>query len=113
MAECGTHAIVDAGFWPCHTSERIGALRMLRSVEAGMLVMWDSGLHSFDMAVKTRQDPVSNIEDAVHSDIISHISDIAIRSGRKIVWDPVKEEIVGDEEAARRMTRAYRAPWRL
>jgi hypothetical protein len=55
LIEVGTHAICDAGFWPCHTSERIGALRMLRSVEAGMLVMWDSGLHSFDMAVKTRQ----------------------------------------------------------
>ncbi len=62
-------------------------------------------------AVRRRSDPVSNIEDAVHSDIISHVSDIAIRSGRKIVWDPVKEEIVGDEQAARRLTRAYRAPW--
>lgn len=55
LSEVGTHTICDAGFWPCHTSERVGALRMLRSVEAGMLVMWDRGLHSFDMAVKTRQ----------------------------------------------------------
>jgi hypothetical protein len=49
LAECGTHAIVDAGFWPCHTSERVGGLRMLRSVGPGMLVMWDSGFHDFDM----------------------------------------------------------------
>lgn len=62
-------------------------------------------------AVRRRSDPVSNIEDAVHSDIISHVSDIAIRSGRKIVWDPDKEEIVGDAQASRRLTRAYRAPW--
>ena len=55
LCECGTHAICDAGFWPCHTSERIGGLRMLRSVGAGMLVMWDCGFHSFDMAVRTRQ----------------------------------------------------------
>jgi len=68
---------------------------------------------NFAEAVKSRQDPVSNIEDAVHSDIISHISDIAIRSERKIVWDPVKEEIVGDEEASRRLTRAHREPWAL
>jgi len=68
---------------------------------------------NFLASVKSREDPVSNIEDAVHSDIISHVSDIAIRSGRKIVWDPVKETIVGDEEAARRLTRAWRAPWRL
>jgi hypothetical protein len=24
LVECGTHALVDAGFWPCHTSERVG-----------------------------------------------------------------------------------------
>jgi len=68
---------------------------------------------NFIESVKSRQDAVSNIEDAVHSDIISHISDIAIRCGRKIVWDPVKEEIVGDAEATRRLTRAWREPWKL
>jgi hypothetical protein len=55
LCECGTHAICDAGFWPCHTSERPGGVRMLRSVEEGDLVMWDCGFHSFDMAVHTRQ----------------------------------------------------------
>jgi hypothetical protein len=53
LCECGTHVIFDAGFWPCHTSERVGGLRMLRSVEPGMLVMWDRGFHSFDMAYQT------------------------------------------------------------
>lgn len=54
LFECGTHAVVDAGFWPCHTSERVGGLRLLRSLSEGMLVMWDCGLHSFDMAQHTR-----------------------------------------------------------
>jgi len=54
VIECGTHAIVDAGFWPCHTSERLGGLRLLRSVHAGMLLLWDRGFHSFDMAQRTR-----------------------------------------------------------
>ncbi len=49
LAECGTHAIVDAGFWPCHTSERVGGRRMLRSVTAGMLVLWDCGFHEYDL----------------------------------------------------------------
>ena len=49
LAECGTHAIVDAGFWPIHTSERKGAFRMLRSIEAGMLVMVDAGLYEYDL----------------------------------------------------------------
>jgi hypothetical protein len=49
LAECGTHAIVDAGIWPCHTSERVGGFRMLRSIGPGMLVMWDTGFHDFNM----------------------------------------------------------------
>ena len=55
LAECGTHAIVDCGFWPCHTSERVGGFRMLRSLCRGMLVMWDRGFHDFDMIVGARR----------------------------------------------------------
>ncbi len=57
LAEIGTHAIIDAGIWPVHVSERLGAKRMLRSVTADMLVLWDAGLHSFAMieATLTRQ----------------------------------------------------------
>jgi hypothetical protein len=55
LVECGTHVVVDAGFWPCHTSERLGGFRMLRSVKRGMLLMWDRGFHDFDMLLKARQ----------------------------------------------------------
>lgn len=57
LAECGTHVIVDAGFWPIHTSERVGGRRLLRSVTADMLVMWDRGFHEYDMitGVQARQ----------------------------------------------------------
>ena len=55
LVECGTHAIVDAGFWPYHTSERVGGFRLLRSIKPGMLVMWDRGFHDYDMLVQVRQ----------------------------------------------------------
>jgi hypothetical protein len=55
LVECGTHVVVDAGFWPCHTSERVGGLRLLRSVSRGMLLMWDRGFHDFDMLLAARQ----------------------------------------------------------
>lgn len=55
LCECGTHAIVDAGCWPCHTSERVGAQRLLRSVGPGMLVMWDRGLYSYAMLAHARR----------------------------------------------------------
>ena len=31
---------------------------------------------------------------------VCHLGNIAIRTGRKITWDPAKEQIVGDTEAA-------------
>jgi hypothetical protein len=54
LSECGTHAVIDAGFWPCHVSERVGALRLLRSVRAGMLLLLDRGFYSFEMIERTR-----------------------------------------------------------
>jgi len=68
---------------------------------------------NFVDAVKSRVDPVSNIEDAVRSDIISHLCDIAVRTGRKITWDPKKEVIVGDAEASKMLHRDMRPPWTL
>lgn len=49
LVECGTHAIVDCTFWPYHVSERRGSFRLMRSVQPGWLVMWDGGLHDFDL----------------------------------------------------------------
>src|SRR5690348_12280256 len=55
LAECGTHAIVDAGFWPSHTSERVGGFRLLRSLREDMLVLWDRGFHDYEMLIGARQ----------------------------------------------------------
>jgi hypothetical protein len=54
LVECGTHAVVDAGFWPCHTSERVGGHRLLRSVGPGGLLLWDRNFHSYDMVAAAR-----------------------------------------------------------
>ncbi len=55
LSECGTHAVVDAGFWPCQTSERVGAVRLLRSVSAGMLLLLDCGFYSYEMIARVRE----------------------------------------------------------
>ncbi len=68
---------------------------------------------NFVDAVKSRQGAVSNLEDAVRSDLISQLCNIAVRVKRKITWDPKKATIVGDPEAARLMHRDMRAPWTL
>ena len=38
---------------------------------------------------------------------------VALKAGRKIQWDAEKGQVVGDKEAQRLATPAYRAPWRL
>lgn len=52
LVEIGTHAIVDSGIWPLHSGEKRLGLRLLRSLRAGMLVLWDCGFHSYAMVQK-------------------------------------------------------------
>lgn len=53
LVEAGTHIIFDALMCPYRIGERVRALKLLRSVQSGMLLMWDRGLHSYEMVHKT------------------------------------------------------------
>src|SRR4028119_1012213 len=53
LVEAGTHLIFDALICPYKMGERVRALKLLRSVTAGMLLMWDRGLHSYAMVQAT------------------------------------------------------------
>ncbi|MCX6624428.1 MAG: Gfo/Idh/MocA family oxidoreductase [Acidobacteria bacterium] len=64
-------------------------------------------------SIRTRKPAVSPIESAVHSDLVSQLSDICIRTGRTIHWDPARRTITGDEDARRMMSRPMRKPWML
>jgi myo-inositol 2-dehydrogenase/D-chiro-inositol 1-dehydrogenase len=70
-------------------------------------------LRTFAQAVKTRKPAGGNAEAAYRTVTILHLANIAIRVGRKIRFDPVKEIIVGDEEANRLVSQPMRAPWHL
>ena len=54
LVEAGTHVITDALLSPYRMGERSRVLKLLRSVEPGMLLMWDRGLHSFKMVKVTQ-----------------------------------------------------------
>lgn len=49
LVEAGTHLIIDAFCSPYRMGERRGALKLLRSIDSSILLMWDRGLHSFKM----------------------------------------------------------------
>jgi len=68
---------------------------------------------NFVESMRSRRPTVNPLETAIRSDTISHLSDIAIRLGRAIRWDPEKERIIGDEEAEKKLDRPLRKPWKL
>ncbi len=70
-------------------------------------------LREFLNCVKTRGVTKANGDVAGRSHIVCHAAYICWQLGRKVQWDPVKEEFLGDEEANRMRTRAMREPWRI
>ncbi|HOE96964.1 MAG TPA: Gfo/Idh/MocA family oxidoreductase [Candidatus Sumerlaeota bacterium] len=53
------------------------------------------------------------VEVAHRSTTLCSLGAISMQLGRKVVWDPVKEEIVNDPEAQRLCSRAMREPWSI
>ncbi len=62
-------------------------------------------------AIRTGSPVVDPIESAFRSDMISQLSELCIRTGQPVQWDPKKETIVENDEAKKMMKRPARAPW--
>jgi predicted dehydrogenase len=73
----------------------------------------DNHQRNFIDCVKTRQPTITPVETAHHSAIPGHLGLISMLVKRKIKWDAAKEEIVGDSDASKLLTRGYRSPWKL
>jgi predicted dehydrogenase len=61
--------------------------------------------------VRTRKRPLCEVEDGHRVAITSHLANMSLRLNRSIRWDPEKEQVIGDREAAAMCVRPYRAPW--
>jgi len=70
-------------------------------------------VRNFLDCVKTRRQPVLNLEAGQRVSTLAHLGNIAYRTGRKIVWDGVNEKIVGDPGADKLVGVKYRRPWHL
>ncbi len=70
-------------------------------------------VRNFLNAVKTREDPIAPVEIGHRTATVCHLGNIAIRTMRKLQWDPDKEQFVGDDEANGMLARPLRAPWHL
>ena len=63
--------------------------------------------------IKTRQDPLMNIEAGHAVSILCILGNISYILGRKLEWDAKTEKVIGDEAANRLLYREGRAPWKL
>jgi Oxidoreductase family, C-terminal alpha/beta domain/Oxidoreductase family, NAD-binding Rossmann fold len=73
----------------------------------------DNHFRNFIDCVISRKEPIAPIETAHRSISIAHLGNISLRLGRDLKWDPEKEQIVGDEEANRMLSRPMRSPWKI
>jgi predicted dehydrogenase len=74
-----------------------------------------TGLHvkNFIECVRSRKQPVADVEIGHRSTIAAHLGNIAYRTGKQIHWDATKEQIIADPRAAELLGRKARKPWDL
>jgi hypothetical protein len=61
--------------------------------------------------IKGKSKELCPLDEAIISDTVSHMGDITIRTNRKVTWDPLKGEVVGDPEANKLFIREQRSPY--
>jgi predicted dehydrogenase len=61
--------------------------------------------------IRSRKRPLCEVEDGHRVAVTCNLANMSMRLGRAIHWDPEKDAVVGDKEAAAMCFRPYRAPW--
>ncbi len=89
---------------------------LLREViEPGEIHLTRSPGHHQDFlnSIRTRQQPMAPAEVGHRTGSICHLLNIAMLTGKKLVWDPVNEQITNDAAANRLLIHPMRSPWQL
>jgi hypothetical protein len=74
--------------------------------------MFNANKRDWINCIKSRGKPLCDLEGGHRTAIICNLANMSLRlEGRSIRWDPEKEVVIGDKEAAAMCTKQYRAPW--
>jgi predicted dehydrogenase len=104
---------VDRGHFEASNEEWRDYRRLPDELRKVKLPISDNHHHNFLDSVKSRQPTITPVQTAHHSAIPGHLGLISMLVGRRVKWDAAKEEIVGDAEASKLLSRPYRAPWAI
>ena len=66
---------------------------------------------NFLECIRSRRDPISDLEGAHRVVTACHLANLSLRLGRKLRWDADRETVIDDREAETRLERPYRTPW--
>ena len=115
--ELGTEFIGDKGSLLVYRGGLIAnPPELLKSIDVPPIVKREANeahVRDFLECVQSRNRPVAEISIGHRSATVCHLGNIAVRTGKRIAWDPKAETIVGDAGTARWLTKEYRGPYRL
>lgn len=108
----GTEGWMQFNYGGSNFSSNIAGLQN-SVIGPGEIHLGDSTNHfrNFLDCVRTRRDPIAPVEVGHRSATLCHIGNIAMLLKRKLRWDPKAERFIGDDEANRMLSRAYRTGW--
>jgi predicted dehydrogenase len=74
--------------------------------------MFNANKRDWIDCIKSRNKPFCDLDLGHRTAVICNLGNMSLRlGGRAIQWDPEKEVVVGDKEAAAMCSKQYRAPW--
>jgi predicted dehydrogenase len=74
--------------------------------------MFNANKRDWINCIKSRNKPFCDLEMGHRTAIICNLGNMSLRLGGRVIhWDPEKEVVIGDKEAAAMCTQQYRAPW--
>ena len=93
--------------------EMVASTEALLTGKGAKISGYPANLHVRDFldAVRSRGQTRANADAACQSHIACHAANIALFLGRRVKYDPVKNEFIGDEAANRLRSEALREPW--
>jgi len=94
-------------------AEPVSLLKL--ALKPGDVHLYESRSHhgNFLDCIRTRRDPVADVDTGFAATVTSIVADIATRLERKLAWDWTTERFTGDEIANRMLGRPMRSPWTL